>query len=362
MRIAVLTALASVSLAACGQDATPSNNSASNGAVNSAEAAEPVPIPAAAPTTKEEALKIMHERHEGMEQIGKSTKTIKRVLESPSPDVATIQKAAATIADLAAKSPTWFPEGTGPDVGKTGAKPEIWQNIRTSSRRTAISSKPHKPSTPPPQAGISTRSRRASRTSASPARRATTSTARKCTTEPGRRHEAADLGPTDAAVPLDARRPHRASAGGRPNIITTTSTSGRASPSLRADLPLAVGTIRQFDGALREFRARPAGGARLSCAGSWRGIGHTPLGALSVVVLLLLVAVQVGLGLFASDEDGLMMGPLAKLVSRTRPMPRRTSTRHCSTCCSPSSRCTSPPSFSTSCAEEPAQADDHREG
>ena len=127
MRIAVLTALASVSLAACGQDAAPSNNSASNGAVNSAEAAEPVPIPAAAPTTKAEALEIMHERHEGMEQIGKSTKTIKRTLESSSPDVATIQKAAATIADLAAKSPTWFPEGTGPDVGKTGAKPEIWQ-------------------------------------------------------------------------------------------------------------------------------------------------------------------------------------------------------------------------------------------
>jgi cytochrome b len=49
--------------------------------------------------------------------------------------------------------------------------------------------------------------------------------------------------------------------------------------------------------------------------GSWRGIGHTPLGALSVVFLLLLIAVQVGLGLFASDEDGLMMGPLAKLVS-----------------------------------------------
>ena len=49
--------------------------------------------------------------------------------------------------------------------------------------------------------------------------------------------------------------------------------------------------------------------------GSWRGIGHTPLGALSVVVLLALVATQVGLGLFASDEDGLMMGPLARLVS-----------------------------------------------
>lgn len=49
--------------------------------------------------------------------------------------------------------------------------------------------------------------------------------------------------------------------------------------------------------------------------GGWRGIGHSPLGALSVVALLAVVAVQVGLGLIASDEDGLMQGPLARLVS-----------------------------------------------
>jgi cytochrome b len=49
--------------------------------------------------------------------------------------------------------------------------------------------------------------------------------------------------------------------------------------------------------------------------GKWTGIGHTPLGALSVVALLLAVSVQVGLGLFAEDEDGIVMGPLAKLVS-----------------------------------------------
>jgi len=49
--------------------------------------------------------------------------------------------------------------------------------------------------------------------------------------------------------------------------------------------------------------------------GSWAGIGHNPLGALSVIALIGLVALQVGLGLFASDEDGLMQGPLAHLVS-----------------------------------------------
>jgi cytochrome c556 len=128
MRIAVLTALASVSLVACGQNATSTNNDVAESSANSVEATESAATPAPAPATKEEAMKVMHERHEGMEQIGKSTKTIKRALDSSSPDVAEIQKAAAKIAELAAKSPNWFPQGTGPELGKTGAKPEIWQN------------------------------------------------------------------------------------------------------------------------------------------------------------------------------------------------------------------------------------------
>jgi cytochrome b len=48
---------------------------------------------------------------------------------------------------------------------------------------------------------------------------------------------------------------------------------------------------------------------------SWRVAGHTPLGALSIVAMLGAVAVQVGLGLIATDPDGLNEGPLARLVS-----------------------------------------------
>ena len=48
--------------------------------------------------------------------------------------------------------------------------------------------------------------------------------------------------------------------------------------------------------------------------GRWRGIGHTPLAALSVVAMFAAVAVQVGLGLISEDEDGLYAGPLANLV------------------------------------------------
>lgn len=43
-------------------------------------------------------------------------------------------------------------------------------------------------------------------------------------------------------------------------------------------------------------------------------IGHNPLGALSVLALLGTMALQVGLGLFAADEDGLESGPLARFI------------------------------------------------
>lgn len=46
----------------------------------------------------------------------------------------------------------------------------------------------------------------------------------------------------------------------------------------------------------------------------WRGIGHTPLGALSVVALLFVTSLQVALGLIISDEDGIHQGPLTNLV------------------------------------------------
>ena len=49
--------------------------------------------------------------------------------------------------------------------------------------------------------------------------------------------------------------------------------------------------------------------------GRWRGIGHSPLGAISVIALLLAACIQVGLGLFSTDEDGLVSGPLAYLIS-----------------------------------------------
>ena len=48
---------------------------------------------------------------------------------------------------------------------------------------------------------------------------------------------------------------------------------------------------------------------------SWPGVGHTPLGALSVLALLAVLFLQVGTGLIQTDDDGLVEGPLAPLVS-----------------------------------------------
>ena len=81
----------------------------------------------AAPLSKQAALKIMHERHEGMEAIGKANKQLRREITSDAPNIAAIRSSAAAMAGLAAKSGKWFPKGTGPEMGKTGAKPEIWQ-------------------------------------------------------------------------------------------------------------------------------------------------------------------------------------------------------------------------------------------
>ena len=43
--------------------------------------------------------------------------------------------------------------------------------------------------------------------------------------------------------------------------------------------------------------------------------GHNPIGGWSVLAMLILLAVQVGLGLFASDEDNLYSGPLSRHVT-----------------------------------------------
>jgi cytochrome c556 len=62
-----------------------------------------------------------------METIGKAFKVLHRELASSSPFAPTVKSSAAQLATLAKQSSHWFPAGTGPEAGKTGARPEIWQ-------------------------------------------------------------------------------------------------------------------------------------------------------------------------------------------------------------------------------------------
>ena len=55
--------------------------------------------------------------------------------------------------------------------------------------------------------------------------------------------------------------------------------------------------------------------AYLSNSRAWRIAGHSPLGALSVVALLGVIALIVATGLVLFEDDGFISGPLASLVS-----------------------------------------------
>jgi cytochrome b len=84
---------------------------------------------------------------------------------------------------------------------------------------------------------------------------------------------------------------------------------------------LALLIFRVLWGAVGSSTARFAsfvrgpGAIRDYLQGGWSGIGHNPLGALSVLALLGDTALQVGLGFVAQDEDGIYAGSLAGLVS-----------------------------------------------
>jgi cytochrome c556 len=80
------------------------------------------------PLSKDQAVQIMHERHEGMEATGKAAKAAGRELQGGSPDLGIVRASAKTINDFAPKIAHLVPPGTGPETGKTGAKPEIWEN------------------------------------------------------------------------------------------------------------------------------------------------------------------------------------------------------------------------------------------
>ncbi|HEY0062549.1 MAG TPA: cytochrome b/b6 domain-containing protein [Telluria sp.] len=76
---------------------------------------------------------------------------------------------------------------------------------------------------------------------------------------------------------------------------------------------LVWGFIGPANARFARFVRGPAA-IRAYLRGEWKGIGHNPLGALSVLAMLGLIALQVGSGLFA-DDDIAFRGPLADVLS-----------------------------------------------
>ena len=88
------------------------------------------------PVDAERAKQLMHERHEGMEEIGDAMKVVSRELKRDTPDLAQVRSGAAKMAELAPRVSAWFPPGTGPEAGKTEAKADIWQKPEDFAAKT----------------------------------------------------------------------------------------------------------------------------------------------------------------------------------------------------------------------------------
>ena len=125
LAIAATTAL----LIACRDQTTKGNAAANVSAANSEAPANAVASanPLGAPVDAATAKKLMHERHEAMEKIGKATKSASRELKSDAPNMDAVKAAAATIAQASQNVGTLFPPGSGPEAGKTHALPAVWE-------------------------------------------------------------------------------------------------------------------------------------------------------------------------------------------------------------------------------------------
>jgi cytochrome b len=77
---------------------------------------------------------------------------------------------------------------------------------------------------------------------------------------------------------------------------------------------LAWGFLGSTHARFIDFLPRPAT-LRAYLRGDWHGLGHNPLGALSVLAMLLTLSFQATLGLFGNDDIA-FTGPLQPLVSK----------------------------------------------
>jgi cytochrome c556 len=119
-----------IAAAACSGGGEGGNNASSSAEVNAQQnqAAQNV---ASGSATPQDHAAVMKARHDHYEEMGRAMKGIGDQMKAGSPDVAVIQRHAATISGYGPQILGWFPEGSGPEAGRTRAKAEIWSDAAT---------------------------------------------------------------------------------------------------------------------------------------------------------------------------------------------------------------------------------------
>ena len=70
---------------------------------------------------------VQKARHEHYEELGDAFKAVRDNSRGGSPDWAALEKAANVVVEASIDQQRWFPQGSGPEAGKTRALPEIWE-------------------------------------------------------------------------------------------------------------------------------------------------------------------------------------------------------------------------------------------
>ena len=275
MRKSVLIAAATISLlSACGEQAV--ENEAESAATNNATAtpaAPRSPLRQPPPRPRRRRSRSCTIAMRAWRQIGKATKAIGTQLKAENPEPRRPSgRTPRPINDLAAKSENWFPAGTGPDVGKTRAKAEIWQkpdDFAAKDRDFRVAAQAL-------QAAADSGGRERDQAAHS---RDLGKSVQGVPRPVPRRREALTEDAAEAAPPprkiaiwdLPTRLFHwMLVAPDRLQLVDGGGASRRSPPlfGLRgpepAALPHPVGRRRKLDGALRQFRRRSEGSVRLS--------------------------------------------------------------------------------------------------
>jgi len=71
-------------------------------------------------------VQLQKVRHDHYHELGDAFKSVRDLTKADSPDFAALIASAEVIDKASVNQGQWFPQGTGPEAGKTRALPEVW--------------------------------------------------------------------------------------------------------------------------------------------------------------------------------------------------------------------------------------------